>query len=188
MALERDWKREKAICEAYLKGSTLGDIGDVHGITRERTRQILKRNDITSADSPRKDILAEKEKAEGRLTRRKQFLRQYEIIKSYGCRRIVIREMKRAFKDKGITGDPFGCYRTQRHNAMHRGIEWGIDFPGWWSAWEESGKWDNRGRVLGGYVMARFEDSGPYSKDNIYITTHSDNISAGYSFRESKRG
>lgn len=43
---ERNSERDKGICEDYLSGLTLQAVGDKHGITRERVRQILDKQGI----------------------------------------------------------------------------------------------------------------------------------------------
>lgn len=65
------------------------------------------------------------------------------------------------------------AYANQRKGAFRRGVEWRFAFDGWCRVWEESGKWGERGRT--GYVMARKGDVGPYSPDNVYITTVQEN-------------
>lgn len=80
-------------------------------------------------------------------------------------------EMVRHLQKIGATR----AYTYQRRNADKRGIEWAITFREWWGIWEESGKWDSRGREKGGYVMGRHGDSGPYAIGNVSICTHSEN-------------
>ena len=47
-------------------------------------------------------------------------------------------------------------------------MEWQLKFWEWWTIWLESGKWDDRGRG-DGFVMSRHGDTGPYSKENVFI-------------------
>ena len=67
-----------------------------------------------------------------------------------------------------------GKYQCQKRRAKKRNIEWLFTFESWMAVWEASGHWQDR-KFLG-YVMARKNDIGPYSPDNVYITTHSQNI------------
>jgi Zn-finger nucleic acid-binding protein len=67
-------------------------------------------------------------------------------------------------------------YFQQKRNARGRGIEFSISFDDWWRIWQDSGHWDDRGRLSKQYVMARKGDVGPYSKDNVKIVTHADNV------------
>jgi hypothetical protein len=69
----------------------------------------------------------------------------------------------------------------QRQRASQRGIEWKFDFSGWWRVWKDSGLWESRGRQsASSAVMARRGDIGPYSKENVYIITLSDNFSEAW--------
>ena len=64
-------------------------------------------------------------------------------------------------------------YCRQKGGAKARGIPWQFTLVQWWDVWKSSGKWDERG--IGGYVMGRFGDVGPYSASNVYICTHAQN-------------
>jgi len=76
-------------------------------------------------------------------------------------------------------GQPtFLIFSQQRQNARNRGIGWDIRFVDWWRIWKESGKWPERGK--GAYVMARKQDIGPYSPDNVYICHQSVNSFDGW--------
>lgn len=47
---------------------------------------------------------------------------------------------------------------------------------------------EKRGKCAASVVMARYGDTGPYSKANVYVTTHSENIRDGIRLRrESER-
>lgn len=63
----------------------------------------------------------------------------------------------------------------QRCNARRRKIEWLFTFEEWIDKWEQSGKWEQRGRKKDQYVMCRFNDEGPYSYDNTRIDTCNNN-------------
>lgn len=68
---------------------------------------------------------------------------------------------------------PSGKYSAQKYQAERRGVKWQITFDEWFSIWEVSGKWDERGSD--GYCMCRKGDVGPYHKDNVYIALASQN-------------
>lgn len=53
--------------------------------------------------------------------------------------------------------------------AKFRKIEWLLTYEEWLQIWNDSGRWDQRGRGTGKYCMSRVGDTGPYSKDNVYI-------------------
>src|SRR5215471_5027663 len=84
------------------------------------------------------------------------------------------RELKR-LEGRRWRGTPLGQYIRQRSRAKARGIVFLLTFEEWWTIWQESGKWDQRGKTKGAYVMARFGDQGPYAADNIRICTVAEN-------------
>jgi len=69
------------------------------------------------------------------------------------------------------------AYKTQRTNARARGIEFDFTFEKWLEVWGKSGHLHERGLRGNGYVMARFNDEGPYSPDNVEIIRASENLS-----------
>jgi hypothetical protein len=69
---------------------------------------------------------------------------------------------------------PIGRYDQHRVHAKRRGITFDLTFDEWWSIWQESGKWEERGR--GGYQMCRLGDQGPYAIGNVRIDTQRNNL------------
>lgn len=67
------------------------------------------------------------------------------------------------------------AFHTQRLNALNRGIAWELTLEEWWAVWMESGKWEQRGRRKGNYVMSRPGDTGPYAVWNVSIVTNQQN-------------
>ena len=59
--------------------------------------------------------------------------------------------------------------------AKNRDIDWQLTFDEWWNIWEQSGKYEQRGRGAGKYCMSRYNDTGPYAVNNVYIQTIDDN-------------
>lgn len=79
---------------------------------------------------------------------------------------------------------PMGKYITQRANADTRGIPWQFTFKTWWKMWQESGKWEQRGRGPGCYFMCREGDEGAYSPENCRIATASSNALESWKLRK----
>lgn len=73
--------------------------------------------------------------------------------------------------------EPRIAFEGQRAQAKFRGIEWRITLDEWLLIWMESGKWEQRGRGEGKYVMARFGDLGPYAAGNVKIILATENLS-----------
>jgi hypothetical protein len=78
-----------------------------------------------------------------------------------------------AQKNKGVW---WRKYKIQFDRARQRGIEWRLTFEEWCEVWRESGRWEQRGRHRGQYVMARFGDVGPYERGNIKICPVGENV------------
>ena len=72
-------------------------------------------------------------------------------------------------------------YIQQKCQADQRKIDWLFTFESWWKMWEESGKWEQRGRKSGQYCMARKGDIGPYSPENVDIILVTKNSSDAHS-------
>ena len=70
---------------------------------------------------------------------------------------------------KYYTQNPKGVYIRQAANARRRGIPWEFTFDTWWEVWQNSGKWNERGRGKDTYCMARRRDQGSYRPDNVVI-------------------
>jgi hypothetical protein len=66
-------------------------------------------------------------------------------------------------------------YNDHKHRAARRGIPFLLSFEEWWSIWDGSGQWNNRGNRRGMYAMARFKDLGGYEVSNVRIITSEEN-------------
>lgn len=153
--------RDIDICSEYQDGLTLQNVADLHDITRERVRQILVKNNVNPKNGGSSKT--------ARIGRAKRLTEKSEkYMAKYGC---SISEYKQLVKN-GMTL----TYKNQRFNSIRRDIPWEFKLWDWYVIWRDSGKLPFRGRKKGQYVMARFNDVGPYSKDNVKIITCSENI------------
>lgn len=169
MALLKVNKQEHPlICEAYKSGKTLREVAVIYGISRERVRQILEENGLNGRDGG----------IHSRLEKKKQAAER-KFFEKYGCSKQKFEEVKGHYKEKSKS--PWHAYKSQRRNAKSRGVEWNINFWDWWCLWEESGKWESRGRGNDHYCMCRKGDEGDYSKGNVYIASAVHNSSLGRS-------
>lgn len=71
---------------------------------------------------------------------------------------------------------PRGAFVRQRQKAHSRGIPWELTFDQWWQIWEDSGLWKCRGNWVGGAVMMRNGDTGPYAVGNVRIGSFVENV------------
>lgn len=99
---------------------------------------------------------------------------------------VALMQMKRSRSDKNR--QPWAKFTEQKWAAKRRCIPWEITFEEWWHVWEESGKWEQRGRGTGKYVMCRRNDSGAYAPDNVYIGLYETNAREAWTGRTHKQG
>ena len=71
-------------------------------------------------------------------------------------------------------------YQKHKAQAKYRNIEFKFTFEEWVTWWASHGvnkyddvKWEPKDRPC----MCRFNDVGPYEKDNVYFATHAVNMS-----------
>ena len=62
-------------------------------------------------------------------------------------------------------------YTRSKSDAKRRGIEFQLTFEEWKQWWDETGKWQLRGKTKGSYQMCRINDVGPYALSNVYCDT-----------------
>ncbi|MCP5328568.1 MAG: hypothetical protein R3E75_08145 [Steroidobacteraceae bacterium] len=72
---------------------------------------------------------------------------------------------------RALNATPRGQFEQQRRGAKRRGIEFLLTFEEWLNVWQDSGRFHERGKRPGQYVMARRGDAGPYVLGNVYVTT-----------------
>jgi len=169
--------RDKEFIALYKDGKTLEDIGKLYGITRERVRQRLAKHGITKDEGG--STIKQFKMIPDRLLKRKEAQEKLEQkhFAKWGCSREFIDSISNL--PRSHSKHPLRLYGSQQSNANTRGVGWNISFPDWWKIWQDSGKWELRGRGKG-YCMARLGDSGPYEVGNVEIITIGQNFSDSY--------
>lgn len=169
-------KRASRMAAMYRAGMTLEQIGAKHGITRERVRQLMAKYEGMNHSGGGQHVKAVAKRQQSKAAKDARYLSKY------GCTFTQYVEVRQIGRDMRKSG--FGTYQTplqafanQRNNAKARGIGWNLTFWEWWTAWQDSGKWNERGLRRDGYVMSRFMDQGDYRLGNIYIGTLAENSS-----------
>ena len=159
--------RQEQMILLYVAGQTLHQIGAAFGVTRERVRQI-----IAQAGISRKDGGGVK-RAEARMRWKntaRDLRRNARTFGSHGCayaEAVALNDGKAPW----AKGSLAKAYINQKRSSQKRGIDWRFTFPEWVGVWVGSGNLGGRGRTGDSYVMARLYDQGPYSPQNVYITT-----------------
>lgn len=177
-----DPRRLETMAALYKAGYTLERIGAQFGITRERVRQVLAKHKGMNRQSGGHYATSEARKL------REAARKNARYIAKYGC----TFEQWQSVRDYGRqTGagrcrTPLGAFINQKNNAKHRGIGWELKFWQWWTIWQQSGHWDDRGRGQG-YAMCRVGDAGPYAAGNVYIATSIQNSSEAQQNRKRNR-
>jgi len=146
------------MAELYRAGCTLEQIGQQFGITRERVRQLMTKHFGIRAEDGGASVL--KQRAD-EMRRQK---REQKSWAKNGCSYADYTALVRMEK-------PTRAYASQKRNANMRGIPWDLTLWQWWTIWQQSGKWEERGRRGDAFVMCRKNDMGPYSPENVYIAT-----------------
>jgi DNA-binding CsgD family transcriptional regulator len=155
--------REHQMAALYKSGRTLNQIGQEFGLTRERVRQLLtKFFGFRWKDGGHHKVALDKRA-------RFEAKRNQRSLVKWGCGwedYVKIRDLKK----------PTRAFSSQRKNADYRGIPWDLTLWQWWSIWQQSGHWHQRGRGQG-YVMCRVGDEGPYAPGNVFIALATENSS-----------
>jgi hypothetical protein len=88
-----------------------------------------------------------------------------------------------------VSNPPKGArhkYELQKRDAeKNRNIKFFMAFEEWWSVWDKSGHWHERGPSPDQYCMARYRDRGPYAVGNVRIITCRENR-AEHTYRTSE--
>lgn len=168
--------RAAKMAALYRSGMTLEQIGSKYGITRERVRQLMTKHEGMDYSGGGKHVKAVAKRQQSAATKDARYLRKY------GCtfaQYVEVREIGRQMQAHGvgIYRTPLRAFLSQKNNAKAREIPWELTFWQWWTIWQESGKWAERGRAKDAYVMSRFRDAGAYAPGNIYIGTLAENSS-----------
>lgn len=169
--------RDAEMILMFRDGKTLQEIGDKYGITRERVRQRLNDHGLSGLDggAALRSLSAIGDAAK-RLSEARARREQLDFDR-WGMSREEISMLSPL--PRKHRKHPIRLYEQQRNSARRRGIGWEITLREWWKVWQESGKWELRGRGKG-YCMARWADDGPYSAENVYICTCGENFSDSY--------
>lgn len=170
-------ERDILVVDLYKKGETLKSISQKIGISGERVRQIVKRNNVNLGGLDVRSLLKSKDKQLKKEIQRSK--KEMRIFSMYGIGTDLYEKIYVEMGSPSNPKSPFFKWSHHRSNSKKRGIEFKLSFAEWWNIWEQSGKWDQRGRGHG-YVMARYGDIGGYELGNVYICTSVQNASDQY--------
>jgi hypothetical protein len=169
----------------YRNGATLKQIGERYGITRERVRQILTKLYGMDARHGGARVIARR-RAISHTARK-----DAKCLDKHGCSYAQYKELIEM--GRSLTGAGIGAARTpvrafaqQRNNALRCGYPWKLTLWQWWTVWQKSGHWSERGRG-NGYWLTRRDKTGPFIVENVFIARGEDSWSEA-SPRRAPRG
>ncbi len=160
--------RDNEIVDLFLYGFYPREIAGFYSISREWVRRILKDKEISSREGG--SFLSSRKTKEKAIRDRGE-----RIYKKYGCSLELYNELR---GDGDYIKSPLCKFVAQKKNARNRNINWALTLEEWWSFWD--GKFHNRGRCRGQFVMSRYKDKGDYSISNVEIVTCTENIIEHY--------
>lgn len=153
--LSSDWKvgaakdfykeRREDILSRYARGEIMAPLAKAYGISRQMVQIII-------------DRYATKEMRDGHT------LARYGVDYDTYCNRFR-GNIPRAATDH----DPVMIYKRTRQLMLQRGLEFSIDFDGWWQLWQDSKQWKNRGIRRGQYWIRRKDPTQGYVVGNLEV-------------------
>lgn len=175
--------RNETIAQMFKAGKTMPEIGELYGMSRQNVQQILQKMKIYGGDGGRayKRSLNPIKTPEERLAEIDK-----RHVKAWGCTRDEFNNLKKP-EDDG-SSSPYVRYIQQRNNVRKQERmeklppSWFLNLKEWWTIWQESGHYLDRGRCSDAYCLTRKDRSKPYTADNCIIMTIADNIRASRSF------
>lgn len=159
------------------QGATLEEIGQAYRVSRERVRQILKKNfNIGYKASPRIQWAQEaiSEKAQGRIIARAE--RKGMTVEQ-------LKRWERLNREERVAGftheaSSEGRWQRLKANCIKAKMEFDLPRMEWLRLWLESGQHCNYGRGAGRYMTGRIDRTKGYVTGNVIIREHCANSQA----------
>lgn len=164
--------RDHCMATMYQSGHTLKQIGQTFGVTPERVRQIIRPLGVTKHDG-----------GQAAVTRRKReralAAREAACIAKKGCTLAQLAELRGIGREMMAAGEnrdrtPTMAFAHTRQYAKQLGTSWELTLWQWWTIWQESGRWEQRGLSSSAYMMRRIDKSLGYRLSNVEIVPGSE--------------
>jgi hypothetical protein len=162
--MKQRYLSKQELLAAVYAGLTYAEIAKLTGLSRRYINCLAREDGLLAFVELNRQMATE-----ARVTARKDAI-YARMGCSYADYKALPPEVKRGFQ-------------AHRRNARQRGVPWGFNLWDWWGVWLDSGKWEQRGRGRGQYVMARHGDEGAYRLGNVSIITGDENKRFACSYR-----
>lgn len=164
-------ERNQLIITAYLAGEAMPSIAEAYGMTRQGVQLILKKNGYGSKDGGASIRSATRIKQEAASKHEKK--ETYCILK-WGCTLDQWQLLRSVHPDFEHT--PIARFIQHRNNVAKKNISWSLSLWDWWSIWNESGKYHDRGRTKDSYCMVLKKNADSYEVSSVEIIKVADNL------------
>jgi hypothetical protein len=175
-----DAEKHNTITALFKQGKTVAEIAEIYSVTRQRISQILVARGVSKTEGGKHLQLVAR-----RLATKLKIERKH--LEKWGC---TAEQFKAVRGDRKLgSKSPYQAFHNQLQSAFCRNVPWKLNFWQWWQIWEESGKWEERGRGTSGYCMCRNGDEGAYEQGNVYIGTviHNSTLGRTLAFERTER-
>ena len=165
--MDRAFAKNRALEMAeQRKKHPLWYIGQLHGVSAERVRQILIKYNLTQNNNCI-HLAAEFERRRKELDRIKA--RNENAIRMYGSDLEAIKKLPqdKATKIKRM-------YRQQKRWAKRGGHECKININEYWSVWAKSRKFNQKGQTKSSYCLSRIDFNKDITIENLIVEKRSD--------------
>lgn len=156
-----------SLVQRFKDGDTMTELAASFGVTRSAIGALLNKRGLTRNDGGQHGGARQTEARE----RKKDAVRrrvQKKVFQTYGLpawRMDEIVAIAKALNGK----DPRKAYRYHQNCMRLVKVKWDMDFADWWGAWFTSGKWTQRGRGPGKWIMCRKDFTKPVAVSNVEI-------------------
>lgn len=160
---KRNSARYFEVSTLYLSGFSSTEIAKKFGCSGQNIRQMLKRMGLgSSVGGP---WVKAKERAKERAAEV-----EARRLARWGLTKNELEQI--APNGTAHPDSPMRVFWYKKRNADRFGVSWELSFAEWWKIWQDSGRWNERGR--GKYVMGRLKNDGPFSVENTVIMSQSE--------------
>lgn len=164
-------KRNSLIARRFKAGWTMGELSTEFGISRQRVKQLLDKRGVKAENGGRAVLRALNIKT-------KVASRERNVKRRWG---ITLEHWKhlRAM-DQDFWKTPLGVYIRKRANVQRTSKrKWRLTFVDFLHLWEDSGKWDQRGRGDEFYGMSLIDPTKDWTRDNVVVKRLQDSVAIG---------